>query len=150
MAATGCVQVEGGAVELSWSIRDFNGTKVECGAALIEEVRICWQAIDAPGDIECRLSHSFPCLASRGVSEFEVDEGDTAFFIQPRCVVAGEELVPQGEYQVPAPIVRKVEKGKVVTLNQLLVLVTPPGSCRSDDMRATTDVSCTCAAKLDP
>ncbi len=147
----GCVQVEGGAVELSWSIRDFNDEKVECNDARIQDIRICWQATpDENTEIECRLSHSFPCLASRGVSEFEVDEGITAFFVQPRCSVGGQELVPVGDYSVPPPIEREVSKGKVVTLNQILVLVTPVGSCNPSKDRAANEVPCTCSEKEDP
>lgn len=150
LAAPGCVQIEGGAVELSWSIRDFDDNKVECGAADIESIRICWQAVSAGTPLECRLFHSFDCLASRGVSEFEIDEGETAFFVQPRCNVGGTELVPIGDYEVPSPIVREVAVGKVVTLNQLLVLVTSPASCNPSNDRGPTEVPCTCSEKPNP
>lgn len=150
LASVGCVQIEGGAVELSWSIRDFEDDKVECGDADIESIRICWQAVSSGSPLECRLFHSFDCLASRGVSEFEIDEGETAFFVQPRCNVDGVELVPVGDYQVPAPIVRTVKKGKVVTLNQLLVLVTSPDGCNRSNDRGPAEVPCTCSEKPKP
>ena len=39
-----CIEIDGGAVELSWSLRSFDGEDVEaCNDVRLAEVQICWQ-----------------------------------------------------------------------------------------------------------
>ncbi len=130
-----CVEINGGAVELSWTLRDFDGDTTNCGEQRIGSIRVCWQGLagDAglPGDVGCvavsteagfrEQYREFDCLASRGVTRFEIPAGRTALFVEPVC---NGGTPPQGPYQVPPPIVRVVEEGQVVTLNQLLIVVT--------------------------
>lgn len=138
-ALAGCVNVEGGAVELSWSLRDGNDDKLTCAEARISEIRICWEPKNqiGPEGAECREFWDFPCDVSRGVSIFDIQEGEIAFFVQPRC--EGDDgqstAARPDKYQVPPPILRQVERGKVVTLNQILILVSEP-NCLADE--------CTC------
>lgn len=138
VAAGGCIEIDGGAVELSWSLRSFDGEPVDsCADARIERVRICWQSVadGAVAGAACEASQSFPCEEENGVSGFEIAPGATAFFAEPICVDG--EPAATGTYQVPPPIVRSVEEGKIVTLNSLLIVVTPLGeSC--------PDAGCTC------
>lgn len=138
-----CVEINGGAVELSWTLRDFDGDKTDCGPARIGSIRICWQGIvgDAglPEDPDCvavateagfrEQYREFDCLASRGVTRFEIPAGRTALFVEPICESG---TPPQGPYQVPPPIVRVVEDGQVVTLNQLLIVVTDSAVASQD------------------
>lgn len=136
-AAAACIEIDGGAVELSWSLRSFEGDQVEsCPEARIDEVRVCWQSIsEGTSTGVCEGSQSFPCGEENGVSGFEIDPGSTAFWIEPICI-DGSPAEP-GSYQVPPPIVRTVEDGNIVTLNSLLIVVTPfRDSC--------PDSGCTC------
>jgi len=136
-AVTGCIEIDGGAVELSWSLRSFDGDRVgECAKVRIDEVRVCWQPVaDDTSTGVCEGSQSFPCGEENGVSGFEIDPGSTAFWIEPICLDGA--LADPGSYQVPPPIVRTVEDGNIVTLNSLLIVVTPfGGSC--------PDSGCTC------
>lgn len=146
LAATpGCVEVKGGAVELSWDLRDQDGEPVDCAPARVETMRVCWVPVppDAGSVItECtvvrteagfaELSREFDCEVSRGVTKFELSSGANAIFVRPVC--DGEEFPDPSTYQVPPPIVREVRKGEVVTLNQILVVV---------DV-ACDDGACTC------
>ena len=135
--ASACIEIEGGAVELSWSLRSFDGERVDsCADARIEEVRICWQAVEeGPSTGVCQGSQSFPCGEENGVSGFEIAPGRAAFWIEPICLDGSPADL--GSYQVPPPIVRTVEDGKIVTLNSLLIVVTP--------FRSTCpEAGCTC------
>lgn len=135
--STACIEIDGGAVELSWSLRSFDGDRVDsCAKARIDEVRVCWEEVESGSSTGiCEGSQSFPCGEENGVSGFSIAPGQTAFWIEPICV-DGSPADP-GSYQVPPPIVRTVDDGKIVTLNSLLIVVTPFGS-------SCPDAGCTC------
>ena len=131
-AAAGCVEIDGGAVELAWTLRDFEDDSIDCDEARIDKIRICWAPLTDGGtttDPSCRavvtdagverLYRAFECDQYRGVTRFEVPPGPTALFVAPLCA-GGQE--PTGPFQVPPPIVRTVVEGEVVTLNQILII----------------------------
>lgn len=129
----GCIEIDGGAVELSWSLRSFDGASVQaCPDARIQSVRLCWETLpdgstSAGGDA-CRATQrqKFPCGEYSGVTGFDLPPGSTAFWIEPVCTDG--EAADAETYQVPPPIVRTVEEGKIVSLNSLLLVVSPPAS----------------------
>ena len=127
MSSAACVEVNGGAVELSWyliSASSETGTK--CGNVGIEQVRICWTPADtAPADIgtlACTPDRMevFPCTDSRGATDFSIESGPQLFWIEPLC--AGGEPLAASAYEVPPPILRSVERGSMVTLSSLLIV----------------------------
>ncbi len=140
---TGCVQIDGGAVELSWSIRNFDGEAASCDLrtadgstdfADIADIRICWEPVAEDGEFsgacDPTLNTRFDCRSAHGVTGFEIAPGDTALWIEPLCEVMGPRPGPGptptvGKYEVPAPIVREVTSGEVVTLNALLIVAAP-------------------------
>lgn len=151
--AASCVDVEGGAIELSWTLRTFGGDVIDsdreeaCRRARIERVRVCWRRVAGPdagggpeagGDRTCRAARSrtFSCEADRGVTQFEVPPGENSIWIEPLC--AGGEPPAEGTYDVPAPIVRAVRGGEVVALSTLLIVAT-------DGDRNCPAAGCTCA-----
>jgi hypothetical protein len=136
-AGPACIEIEGGAVELSWSLRSFDGDRVDnCTAARVDEVRVCWQSIDDGASTGiCQGSQSFPCGEENGVSGFEISPGRASFWIEPICVDGSP--ADSGSYQVPPPIVRTVEDGKIVTLDSLLIVVSPFAA-------GCPDTGCTC------
>jgi hypothetical protein len=146
LVSTACVQVEGGAVELSWCLRDFQGAKNDCAQSRIEQIRVCWVPVTdgGAGPPVCTIQRTdaglrelfdlFECSDKRGVTRFQVPTGANAFFVQPICIGGGE---PTGPFQVPSPIVRTVESGQVVTLNQVLIIAANE-NCQGAD--------CTCAS----
>ena len=128
---TACVDIGGGAVELSWTLRTPDGEPNQCGRASIDNVRLCWKANDEPGQT-CDGQASFDCEEQRGFSRFEVAPGATRLWIEPLC--EDTLVVPDpATYEVPAPVVRQVETGEVVTLNALLIIATDnAGGCRTN------------------
>lgn len=135
-AAGACVEVNGGAVELSWSLRTFEDTTTSCAQANVNEIRLIWEdASDSPDGGNRPGTHAdFDCVENRGVTGFDVPEGDQLLRVQPIC----EDGNPATEhtYEVPPPILRQVRAGEVVTLNSLLVVV----GCQNN-------TGCTCAPR---
>lgn len=121
---TGCVDVDGGAVEVSWTVRTFEGNTTSCGAVGLERIRVCWQALetDASSLGQCR---EFACSASRGITKFAIVPGRTALFLEPVC----SDGMLARNYQVPPPIVRVIKEGEVATLNQLLIVASTNRDC---------------------
>ena len=128
--SSGCIEIEGGAAELSWSLRTFEGGRVGCADAQVDHVRLCWEPITdgSVGGETCRSGRSFMCADASGVTGFDLAPGPTAFWIEPIC--ADGQPADAGTYQVPPPIVRSVEEGQIVSLNSLLMVVSlPAGEC---------------------
>lgn len=138
-ASAGCVDVDGGAVELSWALRSFSGENIAtCAEGGIEEVQICWDLLgdgSAPQELVCPPRDAgssgamvpgarvFDCSDKRGVSGFEVPAGNVLFWPRPLC--ADGQPPADGTYLVPPPVARTVESGQVVTLNALLIVLAP-------------------------
>ena len=129
-----CVEIDGGAVELSWELRQFDGTNTEtCSFVQIESVRLCWVPVtDAPVQAQClpTRSETFGCPRFRGSTSFEIAAGPTALFIEVLC--QGGDPAPPTDYIVPPPIVRQVEDGQIVTLNSLLIVAGNGGTSGAD------------------
>ena len=126
-----CVAIDGGATELTWSLRTFAGESAKCGKTEIAKVRLCWNAVDS-GASGCRPGRfrEFACVEETGATLFQIDPGPTAFFIEPICADGLPAQV--GTYQTPTEIVRRVVDGEVVSLEALLIVVTDPVSCGSE------------------
>lgn len=130
-----CVSIDGGASELTWSVRTFAGDPVDaCSDSQISHIRLCWNAADS-GVRGCRPGQfrDFDCEDQTGVTRFEIPPGDTRLYVEPICE-DGLAAAP-GTYQTPADIIRNVREGEVVTLDSLLIVVTDPKRC---------DTECTC------
>lgn len=126
-----CVDIGGGAVELSWYLLSYSGDPIgDCECAGIDQVRVCWVPEDeAPADAteltcaEGRRSPPIPCTQNRGATDFVIDSKPHLFWIEPMQ----DEQTPlaPGSYEVPSPILRTVEHGSVVTLDSLLIVTQP-------------------------
>jgi hypothetical protein len=109
----GCEQVDGGAVEVSWSLYDQNGSTTNCGEFGVEEMVIEWEVV---GDGSFHFS--FECGNYHGVTDFQVPAGEAALWLHPRC--HGVDAT-QGTFSAPPPIVRTITAGEVVTLDTQLI-----------------------------
>ncbi len=124
-SSTACVDVDGGAIELSWSLRSFTGAPIDdCGDTGIEQIRVRWNQCD---ETTCPI---FACAQERGVTDFIVPEGTHSLSIEPLCADGRQPV--DGTYQVPPPIERQVMRGRVVTLSALLIIA-------SDNPKADVD-----------
>jgi hypothetical protein len=125
LASSACVDIDGGAVDLSWSLFAFGGDRVSCDEAEVAAVELCWRAVPAGGTLEASCADAdhlgFACDDNHGTTRFDLPAGRTAFWLEPVC--RDGEPAATGTYQVPAPIVREVVDGEVVTLSSLAIIV---------------------------
>lgn len=154
----GCVEVNGGAVELSWSLLTFGGQPItddDCTGAQIDKIRLHWdEDLEVTGDNGG--STEFECTAYRGITDFVIPVNDNPaqqppylLWIEPLC--ANGMTSPEGSYEVPAPISRDVRHGEVVTLNSLLIVTavnqledTMESTCECPANPSSTKPTCTC------
>jgi hypothetical protein len=118
-----CVGIDGGASELTWSLRTFEGESSEA----TNSATGC-----RPGKFR-----EFSCKEETGVTLFEIEPGSTRFHVEPLC--QDGLVAEEGTYQVPPEIVRTVRDGEVVTLDALLIVVTDPDTC--------SGAGCTCVRR---
>lgn len=117
------MEIDGGAVEFSWAVRDFSGESTDCITAKIDTVTLCWRDTAITDQLDCVSddSRDFVCDREQGATAFEVPPGERTLWIEVGCSTSGTRADPAG-YEVPAPIVRTVTSGDIVTLNSLLVV----------------------------
>lgn len=116
---TGCVAIDGGAIELSWSLVTTAGEPVSCADAGVAEMQLNWN-IENDGVGFTRFQ-TFPCDPPHAATRFDIPTGTASMWVVPIC--KGGAPADSASYQAPAPISRVVIEGEVVTLNALLVVV---------------------------
>jgi hypothetical protein len=110
----GCTSVDHGAVELSWTLIDFNGQEQKsCTNIGVESIRVAW---DVDGQQGFR---DFACNAGHAVTEFEVPQGQSFLHVEPRCA-SGAAIKPE-HVVAPAPIERTIIAGDVVELHAVVI-----------------------------
>ncbi len=118
-----CVDINGGAVELSWSLRTDTGMERTCAQTAIVQVSLCMRDCDTPpcdGVQTCPTA--FECDRLRGATQFDIPPGRKEITIRPDCARGPARVV------VPPPLVRDIVKGDVTELNALLITVPSVGA----------------------
>lgn len=124
--ATGCTDVKGGAVELSWKLRAASGstqTFLSCNVGLsgtgrVTEIRLDWD-VDTTSGLQ-QGSRQWRCEDDHGVTGFELPEGQALLRISPIC--ASTAAAPE-TYTAPAPEQRKVIAGNTISLGGVELLL---------------------------
>ena len=140
VALAGCVPVDGGAVELSWTVRTSNGEPIRASSGctrtlgedgvddVLGEISLCARACtvildgQCVGDVTCPV-RSWPCERLKGATRFEITAGRKELWIEVSC--------PDGSPAnavVPEPIVRDIADGEVTQLNAVLITVPADGA----------------------
>ncbi len=121
--ALSCVDVRGGAVEFSWTIRTEDGGSCNCARADIDRIELTATPCDTlAGDGTCvgspqhRNTWTWSCSESHGTTHFDIPEGRWGFEIEAFTL---NGLAAQAA--VPPPIVRDVVSGEVAMLDALLI-----------------------------
>jgi hypothetical protein len=121
VGSVGCVDVNGGAVELSWSIFTVGGDATTCEVSRIDHVTLVYTNTDADAGGSGQFARSFPCSDGKGATSFTIPRGRYAIEIQPKCADESD-----ADTTVPSPIVRDIVDGEVAQLNALLIVVDDP------------------------
>jgi hypothetical protein len=122
----GCVDVNGGAVELSWKLRAATGstrTFLNCNLTLeptgastqVSEIQLDWEVDGVRG------FKKWPCENDHGVTGFELPEGDALLNVRPVC--RSGEVADDKTFSAPAPEQRKVIVGTTVNLGGVELLL---------------------------
>jgi len=120
--ATGCTDVDGGAVELSWKLRAATGSEetfLDCdvklaGTGRVTHIRLDWSVNGDPG------FEQWPCEDDHGVTGFELPEGVALLRVSPVC---GGSAAALDTYTAPAPEQRNVIAGNTVSLGGVELLL---------------------------
>lgn len=128
----GCIQVDGGAVELSWTVRRADRQEdVECarGTDIMKDVWLCARACTVIKDGACVGEETcpvraFPCDRFHGSTKFEITAGRKELWIEVKCAGGATANVV-----VPEPILRDIADAEVTELNALLISVSGDRAC---------------------
>ncbi len=141
----GCSKApQGGAVELSWALRDHTDGFVGCGETAIAFMRLSWSVVprsssgdgaEDGGPIPLAGSDFWPCNNNderHGVTGFEVPEGDAMFALSPEC--EANDPAVTAHYRAPPPIPRRVTLGEIVTLGALVIEIDKEQICQQPEV----------------
>ncbi len=123
MSLCGCVAVNGGAVELEWTVRTEGAQPTDCRTEAIGTVSLCVQDCDqltggvCGGALRCPFA-SFPCDRLHGATDFSIPAGRKALYITASCTDGRA-----ADVRVPEPVLRDISDGNVTLLNALLIAV---------------------------
>jgi hypothetical protein len=131
---SGCVEIKGGAVEVSWVVHANGRAITDCGCSdpVISKVRIQLEgrggAIEGTRPCDGRPECEFSCQRQTGATPFDipVTHGDETYAVSVIAVgPAGNDLPA---VMTPPPILRTVLKGQPTEVNAFLL----EAGCNSD------------------
>jgi hypothetical protein len=136
----GCDPGNGGAVELSWSLRpassELNQKFVDCKSGLpgtgpIAEIELDWTVTVETSDAAVTGWRRWQCDVSHGATHFELPAGMAELSVRPICAAARSGAAPDpteqpaapGTYIAPARLERQVIRGETVSLGAVEIVV---------------------------
>jgi hypothetical protein len=121
-AVIGCVDVDGGAVEARWDLRDISGMRIDCQKAAI--AKMGFALVPELGADPCAQEArcTFSCERGVGTTPFIIPEGEYAMTIQA-VDAEGRVLGLVDGVTAPAAVVRQVVTGQLTDLNVNLIIV---------------------------
>lgn len=105
---------DGGAIELSWVLRNQRGTLIDCAAANVTNITLHWKVADEAA------SATWDCDDRHGLTRFVVPPGDVSLFVTAGCADAPAD---PSTYYAPATLVRTVTEGQVVALGAVVFVL---------------------------
>jgi hypothetical protein len=121
MSVHACTDVNGGAIELSWKLRPSNGlpcgSESCCDESRVQQIALHWDVVDGAG-ATVSGGESWSCSENRAVTRFEVPSGEATLWVVPVC---GGGDAPPERFEAPAPLVRTVTDGAVMSLPAFVI-----------------------------
>jgi hypothetical protein len=135
LTAGGCVEIDGGAVEVSWVVRSTSGsaiTSCSCADPPIDKVRLVivprGPSIEGNKPCENQAQCEFPCQRQTGSTAFNVKPTQEGESYEISVVAVGEDGNVIEGVMKPAPVLRSVVKGQPTEV-EAFQLVAP---CREE------------------
>jgi|1186.fasta_scaffold844995_1 hypothetical protein len=135
LASGGCVDIEGGAVEVSWVVRSTSGSAItNCGCAdpPIDKVRLVLvprgASIEGNNPCEGAAQCEFPCQRQTGSTAFNIKPTQAGESYEISVVAVGADGNVLEGVMTPAPILRSVVSGQPTEV-EAFQLVAP---CRAE------------------
>ena len=132
-----CVEIDGGAVEISWVIRSETGSAItDCGCASPSIATVRLKLTGVGGTIEdyqpcAGNAHcDFPCGRQTGSTPFNIKEthGDERYQVSIAAVgTDGTELL---QVMTPAPILREVVRGQPTEVESMQLVALCATECQ--------------------
>jgi hypothetical protein len=141
LLAAGCVRIDGGAVEISWVVRSYDGRAItDCGCSDPQIAEVQLDLVGMGGDIdgttpcEGRPECQFPCQRQTGSTPFEIPQGRAgADGVAPQYKISltplGTDGSPLAGVQGPAPILRSVVRGQPTEVEAFLLVAQCAVAC---------------------
>jgi len=144
LAASGCVSIDGGAVEASWDIHANGRSIADCSCTCPEIAKVRFSVVPkAGGDDLCagRAACQFPCRAKHGATPFDIPAGDYALNLVPLGVDGQDLIGPVAQagggmcsaQSGVAPVLRTVGKGKLTQLDAVEIEADCAPACGGAD-----------------
>jgi hypothetical protein len=123
----GCVQIDGGAVEVSWVVHANGRAITDCSCSDPEITRVRIKLVGQGGGIDgttpCagRAQCEFGCQRQTGATPFDIPEthGDEKYAVS--LVAVGPDGAELPQVITPAPILRSVVRGQPTEVEALLL-----------------------------
>ncbi len=140
-----CVEIDGGAVEISWVIRSETGSAItDCGCASPSIATVRLKLTGVGGTIEdyqpcAGNAHcDFPCGRQTGSTPFNIKEthGDERYQVSIAAVgTDGTELL---QVMTPAPILREVARGQPTEVESMQLVALCATECQMNSSGVCT------------
>jgi hypothetical protein len=135
--STACVEINGGAVEISWVIRSEAGSAItDCGCASpsIAKVRLVLTgvggAVDGQKPCEGKAQCDFACARQTGATPFNIPETHGSERYDVSIVALGADDGPLLQVQAPAPILREVVRGQPTEVDSMQLVAGCATECQ--------------------
>jgi hypothetical protein len=134
---TTCVEINGGAVEVSWVIRSEMGSAItDCGCAsptiAIVHLELLGKGGAVDGDQPCagNAQCDFPCARQTGSTPFNIREthGTERYLVSIKAV--GVNGIPLDGVTAPAPILREVIRGQPTEVESMQLVANCAAECQ--------------------
>jgi hypothetical protein len=137
-----CVDIDGGAVEISWVIRSRAGSAItDCGCAdpSIAKVRLVLARVDAAGvpiagATPCagQAQCDFTCSRQTGATQFDIQETHGLERYEVSVVAVGTDgnEIPKEQVMMPAPILREVVRGQPTEVESMQLVADCAPECQ--------------------
>jgi hypothetical protein len=135
LASGGCVDIDGGAVEVSWVVRSTSGsaiTSCSCADPPIDKVRLVLvprgPSIEGNNPCESPAQCDFPCQRQTGSTAFNIKPTQAGESYEISVVAVGVDGNVLEGVMTPAPVLRSVVNGQPTEVDAFQ-LVAP---CRAE------------------